>query len=436
MEEYKYVGKRLPRYDGMQHVLAKTRYINDIRLPGMLYVKAWRSPVPSARILKVDVSKAESLPGVVKVITWKDVPYNRYGFVADYPVLAEDEVRYIGQEVVAVAAEDLDTAMEAVSLIDVELEEREPLLDPLKGMEPDSIQVSPEGNFVYFGDKPVRQIRKGDTDAAFAQADYIIENYFRTAAQEHCPIETQCGIAQTDVMGRTHVYSMSQAIWFNKMWLAPILKKPQSMVHIMGGVVGGGFGSKNDPHTDLICSVLSLYTKNRPVKWLWTREEEFTSSTHRGCMHMFFKDGVMKDGRIIARQVRSIRDGGGYILTNDYVGAKHAYGVAGPYNIPNVKVDTYVILTNKRPVSSMRGFGLYQASFADEVQIEKIAKTIGMDSWKIRFINAVRDGDTSSTQAELHSCALIEVMQAAAQRAGIKLDDDLLTMSSKVRLEV
>ena len=146
---------------------------------------------------------------------------------------------------------------------------------------------------------------------------------------------------------------------------------------------------------------------------------------------MFFKDGVMKDGRIIARQVRSIRDGGAYILTNDYVGSKHAFGVAGPYNIPNVKVDAYAILTNKRPTSSMRGFGLYQASFAFDVQIEKIAHTLGMDPWRIRFMNAVRDGDTSATQAELRNCALIEVMQAAAERAGIKLDDDLLKMSSK-----
>ncbi len=138
MEDFKYVGKRLPRYDGMQHSLAKTRYVNDIRLPGMLYVKAWRSPLPSAKILNVDVSRAESLAGVVKVITWKDVPFNRYGFVKDYPVLAEDEVRYMGQEVVAVAAEDVDTAQEAISLVKVDLEERQPVLDPIKAMEPDS----------------------------------------------------------------------------------------------------------------------------------------------------------------------------------------------------------------------------------------------------------------------------------------------------------
>ena len=139
----------------------------------------------------------------------------------------------------------------------------------------------------------------------------------------------------------------------------------------------------------------------------------------------------MKDGKIIARSVRSIRDGGAYILTNDYVVNKHAYGVAGPYNIPNVKVDSYGILTNKRPTSSMRGFGLHQASFAHEVQMERIANIIGMDSWRVRFINALHDGDTTAGQAVLHSCALIEVMQAAAQRAGIQLSDDLLKMSSK-----
>jgi CO/xanthine dehydrogenase Mo-binding subunit len=150
---------------------------------------------------------------------------------------------------------------------------------------------------------------------------------------------------------------------------------------------------------------------------------------------MFFKDGVMKDGRIIARQVRTIRDGGAYVLTNDYVVSKHAFGVAGPYNIPNVKIDAYGILTNKRPTSSMRGFGIYQSSLADEVQMERIAEAIGINSWRLRFINAVRDGDQAATQNVLRNCALIETMQAAAERAGIKLDDDLLKMSSKASRE-
>lgn len=432
-ETTNYVGQRLPRYDGMQHVTAKTRFVNDIKLPGMLYVKVWRSPIPSAWIRNIDISRAKKVAGVAAVITHEHVPHNRYGFAGDYPVLADTEIRYMGQEVVAIAAVDEDTAQEAVDLVQVDLEEREPVLDPFKAMEPDAPKVRPEGNYLYFGDTPYKPIRRGDVEAAFEKADHIIEGYYRTAAQEHCPIETQVSIAQTDAMGCTHIYTVTQAAFFNQGTIASILRKPLSKVHMIGGIVGGGFGSKNDPHADHICAVLSLYTDGRPVKWLWTREEEFIASTHRGAMHMFFKDGVMSDGRIIARKIRSIRDGGAYVLTNDYVAAKHAYGVSGPYNIPNVWVDSYVIFTNKRPTSSMRGFGLFQASFACEVQMERIARTLGIDPWRLRFINAVHDGDLSPTQAVLHNCGLIEVMKAAAERAGIKLDDDLLRMSSASR---
>lgn len=429
--ELAYVGRRLPRYDGMQHVTGKTRFVNDIKLPGMLHVKAWRSPVPSATIENIDTSRAEALPGVAAVITHRDVPHNRYGVAGDFPVLADEEVRYLGQEVAVVGAVDVDTAREAVDLIDVDYTERPAVLDPFDAMEPGAPSVTPNGNFLYFSDTPYRPIRRGDVESAFEKADHIVEGYYRTAAQEHSPIETQVSIAQTDAMGRTHIHTVTQAVFLNQATVAQIVQVPQSKVHMIGGVVGGGFGSKNDPHADHICAVLSLYTDGRPVKWLWTREEELVASTHRGAMHMFFKDGVLKDGRIIARKVRSIRDGGAYVLTNDYVVAKHAFAVAGPYDIPNVWVDAYAIFTNKRPTSSMRGFGIYQSSFADEVQMERIAEAVGIDSRRLRFINAVRDGDLSATQAELHDCALIEVIQAAAERAGVKLDDDLLAMSSK-----
>ena len=179
--------------------------------------------------------------------------------------------------------------------------------------------------------------------------------------------------------------------------------------------------------------MLSLSTDGRPVRWVWTREEEFTSSTHRGATHLWFKDGVTKGGLIVARKIKMVRDGGAYPSTNDYVIRKPSYGVAGPYNIPNVAVDSYSVFTNKRPTSSMRGFGLYQASFAWDVQMEKIAEAIGMDSLRLRFLNAIRDGDTSATRAVQHNCGLIEVMQTAAQRAGIKLDGDLQAMSSAKR---
>jgi len=431
MAETQYVGKRLPRYDGMQHATGKTRYVGDIQLPGMLHVQAWRSPVSSAVIKSIDVSRARRLPGVVAVITGAEVPVNVYG--GEQPVLADKEIRYLGQEVAAVAAEDLETAREAVRRIKVELEEREPVLDPLKAMEPGARKMRPEGNLLLFGDKDHVQIRKGDVESALAKADHIVESYFRTAAQEHSPIETQASIATTDAMGRTHIHTVTQAVFFNQGTIAAILGRPQAAVHMIGGILGGGFGSKNDPHADPICAVLSLYTHGRPVKWVWTREEEFVASTHRAATHMWFKDGVMKDGRIIARKIKSVRDGGAYPSTNDYVSRKHAYGVAGPYNIPNVWIDAYAVFTNKRPTSSMRGFGLFQASFAWDVQIERIAEAVGINSWRLRFLNAVHDGDTSATGAAQHNCGLIEVMQTAARRAGIRLDDDLLKMSSGKR---
>ena len=431
MAETQYVGKRLPRYDGMQHATGKTRYVGDIQLPGMLHVQAWRSPLSSAVIKSIDVSRARRLPGVVAVITGAEVPVNVYG--GEQPVLADKEIRYLGQEVAAVAAEDLETAREAVRRIKVELEEREPVLDPLKAMEPGARKMRAEGNLLLFGDKDHVQIRKGDVESALAKADHIVESYFRTAAQEHSPIETQASIATTDAMGRTHIHTVTQAVFFNQGTIAAILGRPQAAVHMIGGILGGGFGSKNDPHADPICAVLSLYTHGRPVKWVWTREEEFVASTHRAATHMWFKDGVMKDGRIIARKIKSVRDGGAYPSTNDYVSRKHAYGVAGPYNIPNVWIDAYAVFTNKRPTSSMRGFGLFQASFAWDVQIERIAEAVGINSWRLRFLNAVHDGDTSATGAAQHNCGLIEVMQTAARRAGIRLDDDLLKMSSGKR---
>jgi CO/xanthine dehydrogenase Mo-binding subunit len=431
MTDTNYVGKRLPRYDGMQHATGKTRYVGDIKLPNMLYVKAWRSPVASALIKSIDVSRAKKVPGVVAVITGKDVPVNVFG--GEQPVLADREIRYPGQEVVAVAAESIDIALEAIRKVKVELEERPPVFDPLEAMKPGARKMRPEGNLMAFGERDHLQIRKGDVEAGFAQADLIVENYFRTAAQEHSPIETQASIAHTDSMGRTHIYTVTQAVFFNQGTIAAILGKPQASVHMIGGIVGGGFGSKNDPHGDHICAVLSLYTDGRPVRWVWTREEEFVASTHRGATHLWFKDGVTRDGHILARKIKMVRDGGAYPSTNDYVIRKASYGIAGPYNIPNVAVDSYAVFTNKRPTSSMRGFGLYQSSFAWDVQMEKIAETIGMDALRLRFLNAIRDGDTSATRAVQHNCGLVEVMQTAAKRAGIKLDDDLLAMSSAKR---
>jgi CO/xanthine dehydrogenase Mo-binding subunit len=203
-------------------------------------------------------------------------------------------------------------------------------------------------------------------------------------------------------------------------------------INYVGGTVGGGFGAKNDIHADHVAAVLALKT-GRPCKWRWTREEDLLYSTFRGAWRITIKDGVKKDGRIVARKIRSIRDAGAYTSFNSYVVDKHCFLATGPYFVPNVYIQGYCVYTNKPPASSMRGFGITPAAFATEVQIAKIAAELGMNPWEIRFINAYRKGDMTPTRRVVNSVALIEVMQKLAEKAGIDLPENLTTMTSAER---
>ena len=205
-----------------------------------------------------------------------------------------------------------------------------------------------------------------------------------------------------------------------------------SDVKYIGGTVGGGFGGKNDIHADHVTALLALKT-GQPVKWRWTREEEMLYSTYRGAWHINFKDGVKKDGRIVARQVRTIRDAGAYTSLNVYVVDKQCFWISGPYFIPNIYIEGYCVYTNKPPASSMRGFGIAPATFACEVQMDKIASELGMNPWELRFINAYSNGDQTATRRVLDSVYLIETMQTLAKKAGVKLPEKLTAMNSTER---
>jgi CO/xanthine dehydrogenase Mo-binding subunit len=415
------VGERILRYDGIAHVTGRTVYIDDLTFPGMLYTAALISPYPNARIVSIDTSKAEAMAGVAAVVTAKDVPNNRYGLIPDQPVFAEDYVRYFGQPIGAVAAVDEDTAKEAVEQIKIEYEVLEPIFDPLKAMEPDAPIIHDGGNtFKYGGRYACRQIRLGDIEQGFAEADEIVEGTYTTQALEHAQLETQVGVAVPDPQGRLTVYTVSQAVFFHAGQVAGILKMPLNKIRFIGGTVGGGFGGKNDLHTEHVISLLALKAR-KPVKWFWPRELEFLISTDRNPWRMEFKDGVKKDGRIVARKVRTIQDTGAYNLLGPMCMDKHCIMIRGPYTIPNVWVDGYVAYTNKQPTSSMRGFGVTQASFGHEVQMDKIAEAIGMDPWKLRLINAQQTGDIGATRQVLDSVSLIETMEAATKAAGMTL---------------
>jgi len=452
--ETRVVGQRVKRYDGMAHVTGETRFVDDVIVPGTQTVKALRSPVVKGKIKKLDMSAAEAMPGVAGVITANDVPCNAYGLVPDQPVLAADAIRYKGEPIAAVAAMDEDTALEALEKIKLEIEEEQSVLDPLEAMKPDAPKVRPEGNVFMFGERPYRQIVLGDIEAGFKEADLVVENTYLHPSLEHAQLEPQTSLAVPDAAGKLTVYTVSQALYFHLGQLCGILQmEPDSVqckqwaertgsswrhnagysdIHYIGGTVGGGFGSKNDIHTDHVTALLALKT-GQPCKWRWTREEDLLYSTFRGAWRVTIKDGVKKDGRIVARKIHSIRDAGAYSSLNPYVVDKNAFLSTGPYFVPNVYVEGYCVYTNKPPASSMRGFGVTPSVFATEVQINKIAAELGMDPWEIRFINAYRAGDLTPTRRVLNSVALVEVMQKLAEKAGIDLPDKLKAMSSKER---
>ncbi len=450
----KVVGQRVKRYDGMAHVTGETRFVDDVIVPGTLTVKALRSSVSKCSIKTLDTSSAEAMPDVAGVITAKDVPCNAYGLIPDQPVVADEAVRFKGEVIAAVAAVDEDTAMEALEKIVLDIEEEEPVLDPLEAMKPDAPKVRPEGNVFMFGERPFRQIVFGDVEAGFKEADLVVENEYLHPSLEHAQLEPQTSLAVPDASGKLTIYTVSQALYFHLGQLHGILQmEPDKVqckqwaprtgsswrhnagysdVNYVGGTVGGGFGSKNDIHADHVTALLALKT-GQPCKWRWTREEDLLYSTFRGAWRITIKDGVKKDGRIVARKIKSIRDAGAYSTLNPYVVDKNSFLATGPYFIPNVYIAGYCVYTNKPPASSMRGFGVTPSVFATEVQMGKIAAELGMDPWEIRLINAYRSGDQTPTRRVLNSVALVEVLQKLAQKAGVDLPDKLKAMNSKER---
>ena len=426
------VGSRVKRYDGLAHVTGETKFADDWYAPNQLYIKALRTPVYKGRIKKLDVSEAEKAPGVACVLTAKDLKVNIFGWGGDQPVLIADAFRHEGEPIAVVAAESEDAAWEATQKIKVEIEEETPVFDMLEAVKPDAPQVRPEGNLHMWGNRPYRQIVFGDIEAGFKQADYIVEGEYHHGSAKHAQLEPHVSLAIPEASGKLTIHTCSQCLHFHLGNLCVIFGLPMNKVHLVGGTVGGGFGSKNDIHTDHITGLVALKT-GRPAKWRWTREEDLKYSSNHGAWHMWFKDGVTKDGTLVARQVKSYRDSGAYLSLNPYVVDKHCFLATGPYWVPNVYVQGYCVLTNKPPASSMRGFGITPSNFALELQMDKIAETIGMDKWEIRFKNAYREGDTTATRRKLDAIAVIEVMQTLAEKAGVELPAHLKAMSSAER---
>jgi len=434
------VGQSVARNDGVGFVTGRSLYSADHSFPGMLHLKIVRSPVHHARVKAVDLSEAEKVPGFVRALTHADVPHNLYtilGLIGVEPeeefVLAVDRVRYKGEPIIAIVAETEAAALDAVARVRLDLEELPAVFDMEEALKPGAPIVTHWGNntFMYEG-HPCRRVRLGNVEQGFAEADHIVEGVYSTSPIEQAPVETTGCIAVPEANGRYTVYTNTQALYFSLDNTSIILQVPGNRLRFIGGMVGGGFGGKVDVIVEPLATLAAMKT-NRPVRYVYSRSEEMQVSSTRSAWKIYVKDGVSGDGRLLARKVTSYADSGAYSRQTPYALTKHAANAAGPYAIPNVSIDAYCVYTNRTPTSAMRGFGITMASFAIEVQMDKIAERVGVDPWTIRFLNAYRNGDIKPHRKPAEDATLIETMQAAAALVGHELPEEFRTMTSAPR---
>ena len=408
------VGQRATRLDSRAHGLGATKYIDDMQFPGMLHARFKRAEHAHAKIVNIDVSKAVAMPGVVATLTGDEIPVNSFGpSFQDQPLLAHDKVFHMGDAVVAVAAEDEDIALEAASKIEVEYEPLPAVFDPVEAMRDDAPKIHGGDSNIY----ATKVIKKGDIEAGFAAADQIFENRYTTQMVEHVPMEPHAAIAEWDANGRLMVWSSLGRITLGRSDLSRILQLPLNKIRVKSTIVGGNFGGKNELTTEPMLALLARKT-GRPVKSVYSREDEFISSTTRHPFIMDYKTGVTKAGKITARKIRLICDGGAYCSWSETTLGKAAILSTGPYEIENIHIEALAVYTNKTMTGAMRGFGAPQVCFAYESQMDEIARTLNLDPLEMRLACAFKEGSASPTGQVLESVVAKETMTMAADRFG------------------
>ncbi len=408
------VGQRATRSDVRLHSLGQTRFIDDMALPGMLFARIKRAGIASARIMRIDTRAAEAMPGVVAVLTGAEIPVNSFGpSMQDQPVLAHERVYHAGDGVAAVAAVTEQIAAEAAERIVVEYEPLPAVFDPIEAMRDGDVRVHPPHSNIY----TTKTIRKGDIAKGFAESFRIFEGTFRTQMVEQAPIEPHAAIADWDANGRLTLWVTIGRITLARADMARTLALPMSRIRLIGTMVGGNFGGKNEITQEPVLALLARKA-GRPVKGVFTRQEEFVATTTRHPILMDYKTGVASDGRILARQVRLVLDGGAYCSWSMTTLGKACILASGPYKIENLLVEAFVVYTNKTMTGAMRGFGAPQVCFAYESQMDDIARALGIDPLEIRLRNAFDESSVSPTGQVLHSVVVKESLRKAAERFG------------------
>ena len=391
--ELEYVGKRIPRVDSELQVTGLCSYGEDYYRPGMLVAKACFSRYAHAKILKIDTSLAEKMPGVRGVITYRDVPVNRNGCgfygIADQPILAEDTVRYRGDCIAVVAAETREQAQAAAAAVQVEYLPLPAVYDIDEAMAPDAPLLHED---LFQSNIPYHlKAYLGDVDSGFSQADYIIEGTYETQKLEHTYIEPHAALAEIEPDGKLVITTTTSRVFNYIGVLGTVLNLPMSRLQIKGTAgTGGGFGGKNEVTIEPWVALLALKT-GRTVHMVLTREEDIQLSTARHPYRIHYKTGVCRDGRILAQQISLYADTGAYLALGKSQLQKATVHAAGPYHIPNIRSDGYLVFTNSKIGSAMRGMGMPQACYACESHMDFVAKQIGMDPVAFRRVNMFQD---------------------------------------------
>ncbi|BEQ16905.1 xanthine dehydrogenase family protein molybdopterin-binding subunit [Desulfoferula mesophila] len=415
---YSAIGKRLPKQDSESLVTGEAKYLDDLKLPGMLYGRIFRSPHPHALIKRINTAAAESLPGVKAVITADDTEKVKFCHLPVTPnklALNDEKVRFVGDEVAAVAAVDWETADKALGLIEVEYELLPAVFDPLEAMQPGAPQIYEDCD----NNIPARIARNfGDVDKGFAEADYIFEDTYKTPLIPACSIEPHCCIASFDHLGNLTFWVSTQNPNNYQKALSQVLKIPQNRIRVIRPKVGGAFGNKSvilpmDP----IAAFLAKKA-GQPVKLVNSREEEFTTTRGRYAMVIQLKTGVSRDGKLLAREAKVITNNGAYNNKATGISLLTSNRIGNLYRIPNSRTEAIIVYTNTQYGGAMRGWGGPQAHFAVESQMDTIAEKLGMDPLELRLKNANQTGDTTPWGWLIASCGLSECLEQAAEKIG------------------
>ncbi|MGQ7791367.1 xanthine dehydrogenase family protein molybdopterin-binding subunit [Faunimonas sp. B44] len=422
------IGQSIPRLEAREKVTGRTEYVHHLRLPGMLYGKIFRSAVPHGRIKSIDVSAAQALEGVERVVTIDDIrtvipnPYYGPAF-HDQPILADGKVRFAGEPVAVVLAADPHVAQEAAALITAEYEELPAVFDEVDAMTSEVLvheELKPAATFPDLQHLKGRtgtnvaldyHLLRGDPEAAFLAADRIFEHTFRSQQVMHIPMEPFVAVADASERQVT-LHTASQGPSFVRIEIARLLGWPENRVRVKVPYLGGGFGGKLYIKLEALVTALSLLVR-RPVKVALTMEEQFFMVTRHPCTFTI-KSGVDADGRIVARRCDIVWNGGAYADIGPRVTQKAGFTSAGPYDIPNVEINSYAVYTNRPPCGALRGFGAPQTAWAYECHMDAIAEGLGLDKVEFRRMNLLQEGRPQATGTPVRDAALEAVLDQVA----------------------